>query len=60
KAAAVVFDMDNSSTISTGDRYYLLKDDDSATPPINRALRSNETTHDIGRLDNSNPDLRTY
>ena len=60
KAAAVVFDMDNSGTISTGDRYYLLKDDDSATPPLNKALRSNETTHDIGRLDNSNPDLRTY
>ncbi|MCR4714547.1 MAG: hypothetical protein K5751_09265, partial [Treponemataceae bacterium] len=57
KAVAVVFDMDNSGTISTDDKYYLLKDDASVTPVINRALRSNETTHDIGRLTGS--DLAT-
>ncbi len=54
KAVAVVFDMDNSGTISTDDKYYLLKDDASVTPVINRALRSNETARDIGRLTDSN------
>lgn len=62
KAVAVVFDMDNSGTVSTGDKYYLLKDEyDTQDPPsliTARALRSNETTHDIGRLTGS--DLATY
>ena len=62
KAVAVVFDMDNSGTISSGDKYYLLKDEyDNQDPPsliTARALRSNETTHDIGRLTGS--DLTTY
>ena len=58
KEVAVIFDMDGSGTISSGDRYYLLKDDDSVTPAINRALRSNETTRDIGRLVST--DLMTY
>ena len=57
KEVAVVFDMDNSGTISVNDRYYLLKDNTAASPPINRALRSNETTRDIGKL--TNTDLST-
>ena len=50
KNVAVVFDMDNSCSISSGDKYYLLTDNDS----VNRALRSNETTRNIGKLTSSN------
>lgn len=56
KNVAVVFDMDNSGTISTGDRYYLLMN--STSPAVNRALRSNETARDIGKL--TDTDLETY
>ena len=53
KELAVVFDMNNSGTIDANDRYYLLKN--SSTPePIDRALRSNETTRDIGKMTASN------
>ena len=48
--------MDNSGTISTGDRYYLLMN--STSPAVNRALRSNETARDIGKL--TDTDLETY
>ena len=58
KEVAIVFDMDNSGTISENDLYYLLKNDNTANPPVNRALRSNETTRDIGKLTASN--LITY
>ncbi len=50
KEFALVFDMDNSETISTGDRYYLLKDDTADPPAKKRAIRSNETTRNIGKL----------
>ncbi len=58
KAVAVVFDMDNSGTISTGDKYIMLKDEyDTQDPPVlitAKALRSNTTSVDIGKLTASN------
>lgn len=54
KQVAIVFDMDNSGTITTGDKYYLLVN----TSSVSRALRSNESTRDIGKLTTSN--LSTY
>ena len=62
KDVAVVFDMDNSGTISTGDKYIMLKDEyDTQDPSVlitAKALRSNTTSVDIGKLTASN--LRSY